>query len=143
MGMVVKRHRTINKHVSGGRWKGGSHAIEFFGKLDLTPKSTCVRKSERHIQHVVLIILWLWQKVIMFRRENNVARGAGNGTFASTCHVCKLVSQIDPDIMDTTPSKSISCSWAMERMSSPSLASTVLINCPFESRKCNLILQER
>jgi hypothetical protein len=28
----------------------------------------------------------------------------------------------------------------MERMSSPSLASTVLISCPFESRKCNLIL---
>lgn len=139
--MRAKRHRTVDEHISGGRWKGGSHSIEFFGKLDLTPKSTCVRQSEGHIQHVVFIVLWLWQKVIMLWRENNVARGAGNGTLASTCHVCKLVSQIDPDTMDTAPSRSISCSWAMERMSSPPLASTVLINSPFASRKCNLILK--
>ena len=92
--MILKRHRTVNEHVSSGGWKGSSHAIEFSGKLDLTPKSTCVRKSEGHVQHVILIILWLWKEIIMFWGENNVARGAGNGTFASTCHVYKLVRQI-------------------------------------------------
>jgi hypothetical protein len=92
--MMPKRHRTVDEHVSSGGWKCGGHPIEFSGKLDLTPKSTCVRKSEGHVQHVILIILWLWKEIIMFWGENNVARGAGNGTFASTCHVYKLVRQI-------------------------------------------------
>jgi hypothetical protein len=93
--MLTKRHRTVNEHISGGGWKGGSHTIEFPSKPNLTPESTCVREPKGHVQHVVLVILWLWQKVIMLRRKNNVARRAGNGAFTSTCHMYKLVRQND------------------------------------------------
>lgn len=88
-------HHTVDKHVSGGGRKGGSHAIEFSSKPNLTPKSACVSKPECHIQHVVLIILRLWKKVVMLRRENNVARGAGHRAFTSTYHMRKLVKLIN------------------------------------------------
>jgi hypothetical protein len=140
--MIVKGHRTVDEHVSGGGWKGGSHTIEFSGKLNLASESTCVREPKGHVQHVVLVIPWFWQKVVMLRRKNNVTRGAGNGAFTSTCQMCKLVRQI-AEMTEMAPSRSISCSCAIERMSSPSLASTVFISCPFGSRKCNLRLKER
>ncbi len=41
------------------------------------------------------------------------------------------------------PSRSMSCSCAMLRMSSPSLASTVFSRLPFESLKWTLILHGR
>lgn len=91
--MLTKRHRTVDEHISGSSWKGGSHTIEFPSKDNLTPESTCVRETKGHVQHVVLVILWLWQKVIMLRRKNNVARRAGNGAFTSTCQMCKSVRQ--------------------------------------------------
>jgi hypothetical protein len=72
--MVTKGYRTIDEHVSGGGWKGGTHTIEFPGELNLATQSTCVRKPKGHIQHVVLVILRLWQKVVMLRRKNNVTR---------------------------------------------------------------------
>jgi hypothetical protein len=84
--MRVTRYPTVNEHVSGGSWKGGSHAIELSGKLYLTPEPTCVRKPEGHVQHIILIILGLRKKVVMLRRKNNVARRAGDGTFTSACH---------------------------------------------------------
>lgn len=82
--MLTKRHRTVDEHISGGGRKGSSYTIEFLSKPNLTPESACVREAKGHVQHVVLVILWFWQKVIMLRRENNVARRAGNRAFTST-----------------------------------------------------------
>jgi hypothetical protein len=88
--MIAKGHRTVNEHVSGGGWKGGSHTIEFPSELNLATKSTCVREPKGHVQHVILVIPWLWQKVVMLRRKNDVTRGAGNGALTSTCQMFKV-----------------------------------------------------
>lgn len=93
--IIAQGHRTVDEHISSGSWKGGCHTIEFPSKLNLASKSTCVREPKGHVQHVILVVLRLWQKVVMLRRNNNVTRGAGDGTFTSTCQMCKLVRQID------------------------------------------------
>lgn len=85
--------------------------------------------------------LGLWQELVVLWRKDNVACRACDRALAGTCQKCSEVTVCRHDGGgEDLPSRSMSCSWAIPRMSSPSFASTVFIRIPFESLKCTLIL---
>lgn len=128
----------IDEHVPGCCGELHTHAVHLLGEVDLAPEPGCVRQPEGHIQHVVLVVARLLNEVIELRGQDDMARRARDRALARAWAAVSMRER-RKEARDG-PSRSTSCSCAIERMSSPSFASTVLISPPFASLKCSVIL---
>jgi len=85
--LMVCRLLPVDKHIARRAGEGGDHAIELARDMHLAAEARAVREAERHVEHVVLVVLRLREKIIVLRREDNVASRACDGALAGTLEI--------------------------------------------------------
>ena len=73
---------TIYKHITSCRRERAHNPVELLRQLHLAAQPTRIGEPKRHVEHVVLVVVRLRQKVVKFLGEDNMTCRACHGTFA-------------------------------------------------------------
>lgn len=67
------RKLTIHKHIPRRRWQRARNPVQFARDVHLASQTRGICKPERHVEHVVLVVVRLGQLVVELLRQDDVA----------------------------------------------------------------------
>lgn len=66
--IALGTRRTIHEHVPCRRWQSTCNSVQFARDMHLASKARGISEPERHVEHVILVIIWLRQFVVELLR---------------------------------------------------------------------------